>query len=82
MVSLVGTDGVLLLGDNIDQDIVLMKLDEEGSSLWKKVIPSSTRMVASNVIQTNEGGYALVGTREINGHSTVMIIKTNSDGGL
>jgi len=84
------TDGSYILTGYIEDvgsnkiNLTLIKTNNCGDELWNKTFGKKTHNDSGNsVIQTNEGGYAVVGyTRSYNesGNEDVWLIKTNEDG--
>jgi len=64
-------------------DMWLVKVDESGSKQWSEAYGRSLNDVATSVIQTPDGGYALSGyTRTYDGDNyDSWLIKTNATGG-
>jgi hypothetical protein len=72
-----GTSG----GNNYD--MIIMKTDINGDSLWSKVFGGYEEDVVNKVIQTSDGGYAIVGysnNLDSNNVTYSFILKTNSNG--
>jgi hypothetical protein len=57
----------------------LEKIDADGNEQWNRTYSDTGEGIASGVDQTNDGGYALVGTDLIHGTGT-LLIKTNENG--
>ncbi|MBE0571456.1 MAG: T9SS type A sorting domain-containing protein, partial [Ignavibacteriaceae bacterium] len=64
------------------QDIYLIKTDENGETLWTKTFGGSGNDRASNVVETNDNGYAIFGTTNSygNGGDDFLLWKTDSLG--
>ena len=64
------------------QDIYLIKTDENGDTLWTKTFGGVGNDRASNVVQTNDNGYAIFGTTNSfgNGGDDFLLWKTDSLG--
>jgi len=64
------------------QDIWLIKTDENGDTLWTKTFGGAGNDRASNVVQTNDNGYAIFGTTNSygNGGDDFLLWKTDSFG--
>ena len=62
----------------------LVKTNASGDTLWTKMFGGAQNDYGVGVVQTNDGGYALVGTTESFGAGSgdIYIIKTNRDGGF
>ena len=66
-------------GDTNDNDYWLVKTDEQGNMEWNYTYGGPQFDLASSLIQTSDGGYALFGT--IAGHNEdYYIVKTDSQG--
>ncbi len=67
-------------------DIFLKKLDENGNIQWQKTLAIPDFQDANSVVQTDDGGYVIVGRNYIyTGSSTntsVYVVKLNSQGQL
>ena len=64
------------------QDVYLIKTDENGDTLWTKTFGGQANDRASNVVQTNDNGYAIFGTTNSfgNGGDDFLFWKTDSLG--
>jgi hypothetical protein len=64
--------------------VLLVKLDSEGNLQWNKVFTEEHTIWASSIVQTDDGGYALAGTRifypENNYTRFIWFTKTDSQG--
>jgi len=66
-----------------DYDMIIMKTDINGDSLWSKVFGGYEEDVVNKVIQTSDGGYALVGysdNLDSNNVTYSFILKTDANG--
>lgn len=88
-VNLTSDNGFIATGDVMENsgsysdDLLLMKFSNVGETQWAKSYDIDNRDEGSNVIQTNDGGYAVVGDTGINGmrtHNNILISKFNSAG--
>jgi len=64
-------------------DMIIMKTDINGDSLWSKVFGGYEEDVVNKVIQTSDGGYALVGysdNLDSNNVTYSFILKTDANG--
>lgn len=81
-----GVTGTLREGN--DLDFWLVKMDSDGNQQWSKTFGGVERDVAQSVVQTSDGGYAIVGFTLSFGHGLtdeygrgdVWLIKTDSSG--
>jgi len=76
--------GYIILGntrsfDSRDQDIWLIKTDSQGNELWNRVFGESGDDSASEVHQTADGGYIIIGTDH---NSDFYVIKTDANGSI
>jgi hypothetical protein len=64
------------------QDIWLIKTNENGDTVWTKTFGGTSNDRASNVVQTNDNGYAIFGTTNSfgNGGDDFLLWKTDSLG--
>ena len=67
-----------------DANIALVKVDDTGAILWKKVFGGSQNDFPRSVIQTNDGGYAIFGSTFSygSGDKDYILIKTDGQGNL
>ncbi|MEO0211311.1 MAG: hypothetical protein ABIN66_05580, partial [candidate division WOR-3 bacterium] len=65
-------------------DILVLKLNPDGSLAWARTFGGNLGDYAQSVIQTQDGGYAVAGyTASFGaGNSDVLVLKLNSDGSL
>lgn len=86
----VTSDGYVLAGSmtstptvgNGGKDILLIKLDATGNLVWKKLIGGTGDETVTSIRETPDKGLLLCGTNTINGLSTMMLMKTDSQGEL
>lgn len=78
--AVVGTKGTSI-GDS---DIFLLMLDENGDSLWMKTYGGSGNDVATSIIQTTDGGFAISGYTNSygSGGDDAYLIKTDASGNV
>ena len=62
---------------NGDNDFWLVKADTNGDKEWDKTFGTASYDMAQSVVQTNDGGYALVGATNSGGS---LLIKTDGSG--
>jgi hypothetical protein len=74
--------GAVVVGEDAHEDIVFFHLSPAGIVQDLKTIPSSTKLTASKIIPTRDGGFAIVGSRDLGGHRYVLVTKVNANGEL
>ena len=79
-------NGFIITGytSNDEQDILLIKTDSLGDTLWTSSLIEPCDQYGHSIQQTNDGGYIIGGTKEINGpnscHGDMWLIKFDSNG--
>jgi hypothetical protein len=79
-------DGYIIVGSTDSQgagerDVFLLKIDENGNTLWSKTIGAAGTDVGYAVRQTTDGGYIIIGkTTSFGNAEDVYLVKTNSNG--
>ncbi|MFO8077208.1 MAG: hypothetical protein R6U21_01000 [Thermoplasmatota archaeon] len=70
--------------DDKRDDIWLIKTDENGEKIWDKTVGKSGFDSGKEVIQTTDGGYALVGwgNQSGGGRGNVLVMKVDGDGNM
>jgi len=71
--------------DGMDYDFWLIKTDRDGNEIWNKTYGEKGDDIAEKIIQTNDGGYAIVGyTYSFNtpGDPDILVVKTDGKGEL
>lgn len=65
-----------------NSDVYLLKVDQNGDTIWTKTYGGSMDDQAHDVIQTSDGGYLVIGstTSFTSGSSSVYAIRTDSNG--
>ena len=87
------TDGGYILGGSISSPVnlisliskmSLVKTNASGDTLWTKTFGGAGNDYGIGVIQTSDGGFALIGTTESFGAGSgdIYVVKTNKDGGF
>ena len=68
--------------DVVKSDIWLVKTDSEGNKVWDKIFGGNGYETASEVWQTNDGGYVVFGYTDSfgSGNRDMWLIKTDADG--
>jgi len=86
-VSLANDDGYVVAGetfslDDGSYDIILLKLNSSGDTLWSRFFGGIQSEYGNSVIPTSDNGYAIIGeTRSYGaGSYDIYIIKTNENG--
>lgn len=82
--------GVVLMGaiatttevGNGGKDIYLLKIDAQGNSIWESIIGGNGDEIGYSIIQSNDGGFVIVGKNDFQGSSVELMIKTNKQGKL
>lgn len=65
-----------------EQDYYLIKIDAFGTIQWTKTYGSKFADVGASVIQARDGSYVILGTTQLGGIRTVMMMKINKEGVL
>jgi len=63
-------------------DIYLLKIDALGNKIWENFIGGNGDEIGTEIRETSDGGYIIVGTQVLQGASMGMLIKTNKNGQL
>lgn len=65
-----------------DADILLIKVDEDGNQLWKKIYGKSEHDFGYSICNADDGGYYLFGSSQSysNGSFDMLLIKTDREG--
>jgi hypothetical protein len=63
-----------------DKDYYLIKIDAFGTTSWTQVYGSKFEDTGVNVIQSNDGGYIVLGTTALGRVKTIMLMKTDKNG--
>ena len=84
------TDGGFIISASTESpsagefDVLLIKTDSDGNLSWSKTYGGIKRDVASDVKQTDDGGYIIAGHTEsyghVNNYNDAWLIRTDSDG--
>jgi hypothetical protein len=82
--ALVGTFSPPQNATHISGQILFIKVDALGNMQWNKTIVGPLGNFANSVLQTSDGGYAIIGTSWASDllPSTFEIIRTDSDGNM
>jgi hypothetical protein len=63
------------------KDVLLLKIDQNGDTLWSKTFGGTSDDVAGSVRQTNDNGFIITGyTKSFSANSDVYLIKTDANG--
>jgi len=86
-IALTNDDGYIIAGSTNSQryesgDVYLMKVDQTGEMIWERTFGGRGNDYANSVIQTDDGGYAILGTTSSlgEGEFDFYLIKTNAEG--
>ena len=73
--------GTTFISEMSDSDIWMLKIDNKGNKEWDKTFGGDWSDSGKGIIQTNDGGYMLLGeTGATNKSSDIWLIKTDKDG--
>lgn len=67
---------------NGGKDILLIKVDAEGTVRWRQYYGGSGDELVGSIVETQDSGLLLCGTRVLGGLGSTFIMKLNSDGEL
>ncbi|MFK7904005.1 MAG: hypothetical protein AB8B69_02725 [Chitinophagales bacterium] len=79
------SDGYIILANSTclnKQYFTLIKTDLQGTVLFTKKYGNGDNNDASRVIQTSDGGFAILGTTDFSVNTMIALIKTNPEGEL
>ncbi len=74
--------GYIVTGTRIGGDILLLKINYNGSIEWEKRFGGPGFDEGNFVRQTRDSGYLVTGTKSANGNYDVWLIKTDSEGNI
>jgi hypothetical protein len=65
-----------------NHDIYLIKMNNEGDTLWTRTYGGNYEEFGHDVIQTSDGGFAIIGSKYISSYrlADMMLVKTDSNG--
>ncbi len=71
-------------------DLWMLRLDQNGSILWQKILGGSMRESGSSIVSTSDGGYAMTGNTysadgdvtSNHGSSDLWVVKTDGNGSV
>jgi len=63
-------------------DIYLLKLDATGNKIWENFIGGNGDEIGTEIRETSDGGFVIIGTQVLQGASMGMLVKTNNNGQL
>ena len=67
--------------NTVEMDIKLAKFDENGYVLWNRTYGDVANETINQIIETNDGGFAMVGGKQYQGEKVkYRLLKTNHDG--
>ena len=67
-------------GAESDYDILLMKVDAQGDSVWSYLYGGQGNQWAEDIISTPDGGYLVAGSNWINANDDGLVVKFDSEG--
>jgi len=73
--------GTTKIGSN-STDIFLIKVDYDGNVIWTKILGGSGEETVSSVICDSDGNLIISGTNNLEGLSSIFLMKTDSEGEL
>ena len=83
------SDGGYMLGGDTNSlnetsqtSLMMIKTDSSGVQQWNQTYSFSGECVASNMVQTGDGGYLLTGTLQSSSGDQYLIVKTDSAGNM
>lgn len=65
---------------NGGKDVILIKVDAFGNHIWNQLIGGSGDEEANSISETSDGGLLICGTNNVNGLSSIFLIKTSKRG--
>ncbi len=67
-----------------DDNIALIKVSEDGNLIWKKVYGGNSKDFPRSLIQTGDGGFAILASTYSygSGHEDFLLIKTDASGSI
>ena len=68
--------------NNGAEDLFIIKLTSAGNIEWQKSYGGSNEDVGNNVVQTQDGGYIVVGATEMSGVFKTWVLKVDNNGNL
>jgi hypothetical protein len=63
-------------------DVFVIRLDPFGNMLWNKIIGGSGNETVSTVRQTSDGGFLISGTLDLQGLTSMFVLKIDNNGEL
>ena len=69
-----------ILTESNELDYFLMRVSEKGDSLWTKTYGGVGRDLSNKILQTNDGGFLLVGLTESTPTTDIWLVKTDAEG--
>jgi hypothetical protein len=79
---LAGTMETTPAAGNGGTDVMVIKLDSDGNVVWQKFFGGGGDESVSSIVETQDGGLLLCGTRVLGGLGSTFIMKLNSNGEL
>ena len=80
-------NGFIIIGStksmgNGESDQYLIKISADATEQWSKTFGGVGNDEGNAIVQTTDGGYAILGATQLGGNPMISLIKTNSSGGL
>ncbi len=82
--ALAGSTIVETEDQSLTSNMLLVRTNEQGDTLWTKNYGSNSNETAYNLAETSDGGFILIGSTENiqTGQSDVLLVKTDSEGSV
>jgi hypothetical protein len=79
---LIGGKSASYIARGFGWDILLVRIDNTGNTLWTRVFPASELEVGDSIIQEDDNGFVIAGIKKCYGvcDSNVYVIRTDAEG--